>query len=103
MDAMLVISPDHGRVFRDAGWTRARLRQELDELLTVDADEILRGVGGIDEGVPPELAGQRLPKFRDGGLLIAYAGGGAGLFSAVVDGWAGGRMGSIPVTREVLR
>lgn len=100
-DAMLIVTPDHGRLFRQAGWSRARLRQELAELLLLPADELLQGVGGIDEGVPARFAGQSLPKFRDGGLLLAYAGGGAGLFSAIVDGWAGGALGSIPVTREV--
>ena len=53
-DAFLVVSPDHGRVFRQAGWSRARLRQELAGLLTLPADELIRGVGGIEEGVPPE-------------------------------------------------
>jgi hypothetical protein len=101
-DALLVVAPDHGRVFRQAGWSRARLRQELAGLLTLPADELIRGVGGIEEGVPPDLAGRRLPKFRDGGLLLAYAGGGAGLFSAIIDGWVGGTRGSIPVTREVV-
>ncbi|HUS62554.1 MAG TPA: thioredoxin family protein, partial [Acidimicrobiales bacterium] len=28
-DAMLVVSPEHARVFRDAGWSRARLLEEL--------------------------------------------------------------------------
>ena len=32
-DGVLVVSPEHARVFRDAGWDKARLRQELDELL----------------------------------------------------------------------
>ena len=31
-----------------------------------------------------------LPKFRPGGLLLAYAGGGAGLFSEIIGGWANG-------------
>ena len=101
MDAMLVVAPDHGRLFREAGWSRARLRQELTELLTVPADDLIQGVGGIDEGLPAGFAGRSVSKFRDGGLLLAYAGGGAGLFSAIVDGWAGGAIGSIPVTREV--
>jgi hypothetical protein len=70
-------------------------------LLLRPAEELIQGVDGIEEGVPARLAGQRLAKFRDGGLLLAYAGGGAGLFSAIVDGWAGGAIGSIPVTREV--
>jgi hypothetical protein len=101
-DAFLVVSPDHGRVFREAGWSRARLQQELTVLLNLPADELLEGVGGIDEGLPSRLAGQRVPKFREGGLLIAYAGGPAGLFSAVIEGWMGGPRGSIPVTREVV-
>jgi hypothetical protein len=101
-DACLVVAPDHGRVFREAGWSRARLRAELAALLTLPADDLIRGAGGIDEGLPAHLAGRSLPKFREGGLLLAYAGGGAGLFSAIIDGWVGGAGGSIPVTREVV-
>ena len=39
-----------------------------------------------------------LPKFRPGGLLVAHAGGDAGMFSAVIGGWVGGTAGSTPVT-----
>ena len=42
-----------------------------------------------------------LPKFRPDGLLIVHAGGDAGLFSAIIGGWAGGAMGSEPVTTVV--
>jgi len=100
-DAMLVVSPDHGRVFRDGGWTKARLRYELDELLARPGPE-LRSVGGIAEGIPEHLGDKRLPKYPESGLLLAYAGGRAGLFSAVIEGWVGGRRGSIPVTKEVV-
>jgi len=100
-DAMLVVSPEHGRVFREAGWDRPRLVAELDGLLTLPSDDLLRGVAGIAEGVPAELAGIHLPKFRPGGLLVVHAGGDAGLFSAVVGGWVSGEAGSVPVTREV--
>ena len=100
-DALLVISPEHGRVFRDAGWDKARLRAELSELLQMDGAESVRGAGGITEGLPEAFASATLPKFRDGGLLIAHAGGGAGLFSAIIGGWASGAVGSEPVTREI--
>ncbi len=102
-DAMLVVSPEHGRVFRDAGWTKARLREELDALLQLPAEDIVRGASGIAEGMPEAWCepGTTLPKFRPGGLLIAHAGGGAGLFSAIIGGWASGAVGSEPVTREV--
>jgi hypothetical protein len=100
-DALLVVSPEHGRVFREAGWDRPRLLEELEGLLTLPAGELVRGAGGMAEGVPPALEGRDLPKFRPGGLLVAHAGGDAGMFSAIVAGWAGGETGSIPVTREV--
>lgn len=100
-DAMLVVSPEHGRVFAEAGWSKARLHEELTEALMVDADTILKGVDGMAPGIDPKFAGLRLPKFRDGGLLITYAGGGAGMFSAIIGSWASGSMGSQPVTVEV--
>ena len=48
---------------------------------------------------PRRSAACELPKFRDGGLLICHAGGGAGLFSAIIGGWVNGTEGSDPVTR----
>ena len=100
-DALLVISPEHARVFRDAGWDRARLRRELDGLLSLPGSELARGAGGMEEGLARELGDVTIPKFRPGGLLIAHAGGRAGLFSAISGGWVSGATGSEPVTRAV--
>ncbi|HEX5095612.1 MAG TPA: thioredoxin, partial [Acidimicrobiia bacterium] len=100
-DAVLVVSPEHGRVFRDAGWTKARLREELDTLLQIPGEEFVRGAGGIAEGMPEGFREMTLPKFRDGGLLIVHAGGGAGLFSGIIGGWASGAVGSAPVTHPI--
>ena len=100
-DAILVVGPEHARVFRDAGWSRTKLLEEIDARLQLPGAEIVRGAGGIAEGVPEALAGATLPKFRPGGLLIVHAGGGAGLFSAIIGGWANGAVGSQPTTREI--
>jgi len=100
-DAMLVVSPEHARVVRDAGWTKARLREELDALLMIPGSELVQGAGGIAEGLPERFADATLPKFRPGGLLIVHAGGTAGLFSAIIGGWVSGAIGSEPVTREI--
>lgn len=100
-DAILAVGPEHGRVFRDAGWNKARLQSELDALLTLDADELIRGAGGIAEGLPSSFAGSQLPKFRPGGLNIIHVGGPAGLFSSILTGWVGGEKGSELVTKEV--
>jgi len=101
-DAILVVSPEHERVFRDAGWTKRQLKDRLMELLTISTDELIAGAGGIAEGLPEKLAGRQFPKFREGGLQVVRAGGSAGMFSAIIAGWgASGTIGSTPVTREI--
>ena len=101
-DAVLVVSPEHSRVFIEAGWTKARLLKELELLLQFPGEEMVAGAGGIAEGIPEPFRDKTVPKFRPGGLLIVRAGGTAGLFSAVIAGWAAsGPVGSSPVTREV--
>ncbi|MBW0103224.1 thioredoxin family protein [Pseudonocardia sp. KRD-291] len=100
-DATLVVCPEHARVFAGAGWSRADLEAALAEALLLDPAEIVRGAGGIEEGVPADRLSGPVPKFRHGGLMLVHAGGGAGMFSSVIGGWVGGPGGSTPVTREV--
>ena len=100
-DCMLVIGPEHARVFKRAGWDKAQLLARLHELLQLPGSEIIRGAGGIAEGLPQAMANATLPKFRQGGILIVHCGGGAGLFSAMIGGWVNGETGSQPVLREV--
>ena len=102
-DCLLVVGPEHARVFAGAGWDRDRLLAELHRRLQIAGSELVRGAGDMAEGVPQWLAGETLGKFRADGLLLAYAGGGAGLFSAMIGGWANGSTGSQPVTRKVGR
>ncbi len=102
MDAMLVLSPEHMARYADAGWSRLRFVEELSAELLCDADELLAGARGVAAGLPPAAAGQKVPKFRPGGLLVVHAGGKAGLFSAIIGGWANGPRGSDPVTREII-
>ena len=101
IDAMLVVSPEHSRVFAEAGWDRAHLLDALGERLQIPGHEFVRGADGITEGMPEAFADATLPKFRDGGLLVVHVGGGAGLFSAIIGGWLSGATGSDPVTRPI--
>ena len=102
MDGMLVISPEHMARYADSGWSRERFMEELGTELLFDGDELLAGTRGVAAGLPPAAAGQKIPKFRPGGLLVVHAGGPAGLFSAIIGGWANGPRGSDPVTREIV-
>ena len=100
-DCILVVSPEHGRVFAEAGWTKAQLRERLHELTLLEGKDIVRGADGITEGVPEWAKDAQLPKFRPDGILIVHAGGGAGLFSTIIAGWVNGDTGSQPVTKEI--
>jgi len=98
-DAMLVVSPEHGRVYREAGWSKTQLKEAIMNHLMLPGKEMVRGANGIAEGVPAQFKAATLPKFRPGGLHIVHVGGTAGLFSAIIGGWpASGPVGSTAVT-----
>ena len=100
-DAVLVVGPEHARVFSDGGWDRDRVVQEINQRTERPGTELIEGAGGMAEGVPAAFREATLAKFRDGGLLLVHAGGRAGLFSAIIGGWVNGATGSQPVTRPV--
>jgi hypothetical protein len=104
-DAMVLVGPEHGRVFREAGWTRAQVQQRLHELTHVPAGSIVRGTGGSPEGLEERwVTDPEMPVAKFTGperILLAYAGGDAGLFSMVFGGWVSGEIGSTPVTRSI--
>ena len=103
MSALLVVGPEHARVFRQAGWSKARLLETLHAQLVQPGESLARGAGGIAEGLPlPEQAkASPIPKFLPGNLRIVHAGSGAGLFSAILGGWLTGPSGSQMVTKEI--
>ena len=104
-DAMLVVGPEHGRIFRDAGWSREQVQGRLFELTTSPAGEIVRGAGGSPEGVDPKfVTDPEMPVAKFAApdrIILAHAGGDAGLFSMIFCTWAAGEIGSAPVTKAV--
>ena len=104
MDAILVISPEHAARFADAGWSKDDLNSAIIEQSIRSTDDLIRGANGIAEGLPEDFAGMELPKFRpDGGLIIVFGGGGAGLFSTSIAGWLSGDKGSRYTTKEIAK
>jgi hypothetical protein len=101
-DAILVVCPEHERTFKAAGWSKTDLMKRLMDLMTGPADALIQGEGGITEGLPESRRGTSASKFREGGLLIVRAGGGAGMFSGIITGWsASGDRGSLPVIKAI--
>ncbi len=103
-DAIVVVPPDHARIFGAAGWSKARMRDEVAQLLLRPGRARGRGTAGIAEGLPAALAEAQVPKFREGGLNFVHAGGSAGMFSAILTSWVNPNAGgSNPVTVEIRK
>ena len=103
-DAAVVVSPEHARVFREAGWPKSRLRREIVSLLDLPTEEMVAGAGGMAEGLPPSVAERRprVAKFGPHGLWFVHAGGDAGMFSAIISGWIGGAASSQMTTEPIV-
>jgi len=89
--AILVLSPEHYAIYKEAGWDRKRIERALYEATIRPGSEILAGADGVGEGVPASRANEQVPKFHEDGLMVVRAGGKAGLFSAILPGWLAGR------------
>lgn len=101
-DAILVVSPEHRRVFRQAGWSKQDLHQALYDNLMIEGKEVIRGAQDVAEGMPAKFKDKLLNKFRDDGLHIVTTGGNAGMFSAIISGWvASGEKGSQLVSQKI--
>lgn len=101
--AVLVLSPEHYAIYREAGWDRRRIERALYEATIRPGRELVAGADGVGEGIPASRAGEQVPKFHEDGLMVVRAGGKAGLFSAILPGWLAGRnrLELQPVTKEI--
>ena len=101
-DAVLVVCPEHRRVFREGGWNKDDLKNALYDNLMTPGSELILGAQGIAEGMPEKFEDKVIGKFRDDGLHITSAGSKAGMFSAIISGWvASGERGSQLVSQRI--
>jgi hypothetical protein len=103
VQAFLAIAQEHANVFYAAGWSKARVKEELMSLLKIPVRELVPGRSGLSglteaERVDPDLL---IPKFKNGTFNIIRAGGGAGKYSAIISS-IGGRGSIEPVTKEIV-
>ena len=101
--AVLLLSPEHYAIYREAGWNRGRIERALYEYTVRPGKDLVAGADGIGEGIAASRAGEDVPKFYQDGLMLVRAGGPAGLFSAILPGWLAGRnrLELQPVTKEI--
>ena len=103
-DVVLAMAPGHTHVFERAGWSKTRLRNELEAQLQMESAPLVKGLGGCEEGLDPKFAAANpiVSKFLPGGIHIVRVGSNAGLYSAVISCWpSGGDAGTQAVTKII--
>lgn len=101
-DVVVIIGPEHGRVFDDAGWCKAKTVAALHEATQILGKDF--GMNSNDKGESGDaIRSGMTPKFRpDGGITLVRAGGAAGMSSVVIPGWLmTGAAGTDSVTKEI--
>ena len=105
-DVVIVIGPEHGRVFDQAGWSKTDTVAALQQATRIAGRDL--GMTASDKAAaaaPTNNDATTAPlqqKFRAGGITLVRAGGAAGMFSAIIPGWLmKGPLGTDPVTKEI--
>ena len=101
-DVVIVVGPEHGRVFDEAGWSKVMATAALHQRLQIPGKDLGMGTDDSDAIKAPAPTAGLVPKFRDGGLQLIRAGGNAGPFTAIIPGWLmKGPLGTDPDTQEI--
>jgi thiol-disulfide isomerase/thioredoxin len=110
-EILLVISPEHADTIARDGWSKAEVRDRIQQASARTIRDLLPDANS-GEGMAlrqfglanptPEQLDQRVPKFRKPeNINIVVAGGEAGKFSSAFGGWFSGPMGSVSVSRKI--
>jgi hypothetical protein len=94
-EVVLVVPPEHVDTFARGGWTKARVREQIQRASALPAGQLARGRGCAIGLTAAEVewvgAETPVPKFRQAdSIKLVVAGGEAGKFAALIDNWAGG-------------
>ena len=108
-DSILVVCPEHVDTLMRDNYTKKQIKSRIQEVTSVPFKELaqdeISGVGipreRLDQ-LPEEAQNRLVPKFAsEDNIHIVVAGSDAGKFSGAFHGWAGGSIGSIPVSRKI--
>ena len=87
---VIVMSPEHARIFRNAEWTKRQAMEYLHEHAAVSAEDLKRQ-GRLSGDVEPGDATDMQPMVKTSdGIVFLIAGGEAGGFSSLISRWGGG-------------
>ena len=87
---VIVLSPEHARIFRNAEWSKGQAMEYLHRHASVSAEDLKRHgrlPGDIEPGDATDM--HSIVKTSDG-IVFLVAGGEAGGFSSLISRWGGG-------------
>ena len=87
---VIVLSPEHARIFRNAEWSKRQAMEYLHQQASVSAEDLKRHgrlPGDVESGDATEM--HLIVKTSDG-IVFLVAGGEAGGFSSLISRWGGG-------------
>ena len=105
-EIVVIVPPEHVDTFAKDGWTKDQIRAHIQQVTTRPVREWVQD-DVCAEGIPRAMAERfgydtPLPKFRSPDMItLVVAGGEAGKFGAILQGWLSGPMGSTMVTRKI--
>jgi hypothetical protein len=87
---VIVLSPEHARIFRNAEWSKRQAMEYLHRHASVSAEDLKRH-GRLPGNIEPGDATDMHPIVKTSdGIVFLVAGGEAGGFSSLISRWGGG-------------
>ncbi|MGH9022488.1 MAG: hypothetical protein ACRDV9_05205 [Acidimicrobiia bacterium] len=95
---VVILNPDHARVFADAGMDRATIQDALVERSANRRGDLRRlNPSFVPPGDDDDLL--RALRFRESAIVMVAGGG--GVYSMVVPSWGAGPHGNLAITKEI--
>ena len=98
---VVVLSPEHAEIFRNAEWSKRQAMEYLHEQASVSTEHLKRNGKMEGEVAPGDATDMHHIVGTPEGIVFLVAGGDAGGFSSLISRWGGGGGSSLSITKPI--
>jgi hypothetical protein len=98
---VIVLSPEHIRIFRNAEWSKRQAMEYLHNQASVSTEHLKRNGKMEGEVAPGDATDMHHIVETPEGIVFLVAGGDAGGFSSLISRWGGGGGSSLSITKPI--
>lgn len=98
---VIVLSPEHVRIFQNAGWTKRQTMEYLHQHAQVSTERLKRQASLSGDSAPGDATEMRQIVQNPDGIVLLVAGGDAGGFSSLISRWGSGGPNSRSITKVI--